>query len=138
MLFFYKQKTAYEMRISDWSSDVCSSDLAASTPYRGLCYDAMRDMALMLHPPHQVQQALVVAGAELPQRPHAALVDVRGRQFPRRCHDQEQKERPYQVHALLVEVVSLGACIRRGLPLRGTQPREHRGVGDVLGARGVQ
>src|SRR3546814_8529101 len=29
MFFFFKQKTAYEMRISDWSSDVCSSDLAA-------------------------------------------------------------------------------------------------------------
>src|SRR3546814_7072617 len=28
MFFFFKQKTAYEMRISDWSSDVCSSDLA--------------------------------------------------------------------------------------------------------------
>src|SRR3546814_1361227 len=27
--FFFKQKTAYEMRISDWSSDVCSSDLMA-------------------------------------------------------------------------------------------------------------
>src|SRR3546814_2650269 len=27
--FFFKQKTAYEMRISDWSSDVCSSDLQA-------------------------------------------------------------------------------------------------------------
>src|SRR3546814_8973678 len=27
MFFFFKQKTAYEMRISDWSSDVCSSDL---------------------------------------------------------------------------------------------------------------
>src|SRR3546814_7965818 len=26
-LFFFRQKTAYEMRISDWSSDVCSSDL---------------------------------------------------------------------------------------------------------------
>src|SRR3546814_7381528 len=28
--FFFKQKTAYEMRISDWSSDVCSSDLQTS------------------------------------------------------------------------------------------------------------
>src|SRR3546814_4927966 len=28
--FFFKQKTAYEMRISDWSSDVCSSDLSPS------------------------------------------------------------------------------------------------------------
>src|SRR3546814_5403085 len=30
-VFFFKQKTAYEMRISDWSSDVCSSDLHAKT-----------------------------------------------------------------------------------------------------------
>src|SRR3546814_18892416 len=30
--FFFKQKTAYEMRISDWSSDVCSSDLRARDP----------------------------------------------------------------------------------------------------------
>src|SRR3546814_5650952 len=28
--FFFKQKTAYEMRISDWSSDVCSADLVAT------------------------------------------------------------------------------------------------------------
>src|SRR3546814_8580153 len=31
LFFFFKQKTAYEMRISDWSSDVCSSDLADAT-----------------------------------------------------------------------------------------------------------
>src|SRR3546814_7319930 len=31
-LFFFKQKTAYEMRISDWSSDVCSSDLLEERP----------------------------------------------------------------------------------------------------------
>src|SRR3546814_10876635 len=30
--FFFKQKTAYEMRISDWSSDVCSSDLCRRCP----------------------------------------------------------------------------------------------------------
>src|SRR3546814_18755694 len=30
-IFFFKQKTAYEMRISDWSSDVCSSDLPTGT-----------------------------------------------------------------------------------------------------------
>src|SRR3546814_2145569 len=32
--FFFKQKTAYEMRISDWSSDVCSSDLAGAAVAR--------------------------------------------------------------------------------------------------------
>src|SRR3546814_3920513 len=31
IIFFFKQKTAYEMRISDWSSDVCSSDLNEQT-----------------------------------------------------------------------------------------------------------
>src|SRR3546814_3042659 len=33
--FFFKQKTAYEMRISDWSSDVCSSDLSVFTRLQG-------------------------------------------------------------------------------------------------------
>src|SRR3546814_4792891 len=36
LFFFFKQKTAYEMRISDWSSDVCSSDLAASRGVSGV------------------------------------------------------------------------------------------------------
>src|SRR3546814_4422591 len=60
VFFFFKQKTAYEMRISDWSSDVCSSDLvedpAGSAPHRGhpeigLFFDtfiAPRDIAV--HP----------------------------------------------------------------------------------------
>src|SRR3546814_1083383 len=34
IFFFFKQKTAYEMRISDWSSDVCSSDLPHRQPHR--------------------------------------------------------------------------------------------------------
>src|SRR3546814_3826371 len=33
VFFFFKQKTAYEMRISDWSSDVCSSDLYTMGEY---------------------------------------------------------------------------------------------------------
>src|SRR3546814_6243279 len=32
--FFFKQKTAYELRISDWSSDVCSSDLFLDVPLK--------------------------------------------------------------------------------------------------------
>src|SRR3546814_3706211 len=34
VFFFFKQKTAYEMRISDWSSDVCSSDLLGPNQHR--------------------------------------------------------------------------------------------------------
>src|SRR3546814_4448659 len=45
--FFFKQKTAYEMRISDWSSDVCSSDLLP-TP-------VMKNMKMnMPRKPHQL------------------------------------------------------------------------------------
>src|SRR3546814_12352871 len=41
MIFFFKQKTAYEMRISDWSSDVCSSDLQIWAPrYRQATFGA--------------------------------------------------------------------------------------------------
>src|SRR3546814_1367916 len=44
--FFFKQKTAYEMRISDWSSDVCSSDLADDLvePFRPLVDALVRRM----------------------------------------------------------------------------------------------
>src|SRR3546814_618999 len=39
LFFFFKQKTAYEVRISDWSSDVCSSDLAARLDHDRLIAD---------------------------------------------------------------------------------------------------
>src|SRR3546814_8728991 len=45
VFFFFKQKTAYEMRISDWSSDVCSSDLFG--PPQGKPVDAV-----LTSPPH--------------------------------------------------------------------------------------
>src|SRR3546814_17703487 len=45
LVFFFKQKTAYEMRISDWSSDVCSSDL---NRLLGMTETAIRDVAAIL------------------------------------------------------------------------------------------
>src|SRR3546814_5487248 len=44
-IFFFKQKTAYEMRISDWSSDVCSSDLGA---IQRIGLDVQRQIAIGL------------------------------------------------------------------------------------------
>src|SRR3546814_4575769 len=41
MLSFFKQKTAYEMRIRDWSSDVCSSDLVDILAAEGRCRNAV-------------------------------------------------------------------------------------------------
>src|SRR3546814_5748051 len=48
LFFFFKQKTAYEMRISDWSSDVCSSDLDLLRPDRVLVHHGVS---------HQLQRA---------------------------------------------------------------------------------
>src|SRR3546814_15084334 len=58
--FFFKQKTAYEMRISDWSSDVCSSDLPLTRPDLGA---ASPDARLYCRPvcfvdrPHELDDA---------------------------------------------------------------------------------
>src|SRR3546814_18811783 len=46
--FFFKQKTAYEMRISDWSSDVCSSDLSlCGASYQGVFRNPLADPYLL-------------------------------------------------------------------------------------------
>src|SRR3546814_4215030 len=64
VFFFFKQKTAYEMRISDWSSDVCSSDLRMSWLDRvrnALPFAAKRDTADHLwHKCRQCQQMVFV------------------------------------------------------------------------------
>src|SRR3546814_8115610 len=50
ILFFFKQKTAYEMRISDWSSDVCSSDLAVPPTRRSLARHPPLPLGEVLRP----------------------------------------------------------------------------------------
>src|SRR3546814_3020569 len=55
--FFFKQKTAYEMRISDWSSDVCSSDLGGGeggVVLRQLARRPGGELAVLLEPDHGV------------------------------------------------------------------------------------
>src|SRR3546814_4389079 len=47
--FFFKQKTAYEMRISDWSSDVCSSDLVKHIYVGNWFYGAFIVVTGMVH-----------------------------------------------------------------------------------------
>src|SRR3546814_5705466 len=60
-VFFFKQKTAYEMRISDWSSDVCSSDLAGAAGFqRRALVDRRLDQTLDL-----VELRLVDDGADM-------------------------------------------------------------------------
>src|SRR3546814_427171 len=62
MFVFFKQKTAYDMRISDWSSDVCSSDLAPRGKVaRRLVERELRDRRRQ--PRHQIPRRLVMRTA---------------------------------------------------------------------------
>src|SRR3546814_20898252 len=103
MFFFFKQKTAYEMRISDWSSDVCSSDLEP----QGTSGTAER---------RHIQRHRVRL---LPQGPHVLLRDEPA-QLPAcpehvRGGDQDQSE------------VRAGVCRHGGRPLRSEERRVGKG-----------
>src|SRR3546814_5207024 len=69
-VFFFKQKTAYEMRISDWSSDVCSSDLR-------LAQSAFRRRYGML--PAPLSSSCQQTGKRRPSRPSSRLLEIRNR-----------------------------------------------------------
>src|SRR3546814_5305362 len=92
VFFFFKQKTAYEMRISDWSSDVCSSDLLRPDPegviralrsigFASVATDGDCDVEQMAGQPlHVVQRRHVHAPLEIDVRAaHLWQADSRGR-----------------------------------------------------------
>src|SRR3546814_19725085 len=86
LFFFFKQKTAYEMRISDWSSDVCSSDLFRNGALLGsgetlsleqaqTLIDTALDECARFYPVFQ----LVLWGGKTPQEAiSASLIENRG------------------------------------------------------------
>src|SRR3546814_6635260 len=77
--FFFKQKTAYEMRISDWSSDVCSSDLRDAERLDQQIVDRQLD-------PASAERRVEIA-AQLEQRIEPDIdrqIDVRDRSEERR------------------------------------------------------
>src|SRR3546814_630305 len=71
--FFFKHKTAYEMRISDWSSDVCSSDLL-SDAYRMAAVEDARSRGLPVHA-LDLATPLPTTAAQI-ERGELALVEV--------------------------------------------------------------
>src|SRR3546814_2682713 len=129
IFFFFKQKTAYEMRISDWSSDVCSSDLAKSgdapqgtvTPEKllalrdiGSRYPArgrdlfsispdMRFVAFQLHQPDPGQNAYFVALVVVELVPGATprILDVGGTLLLDGLPTYRSVEHTSQLHSLM-------------------------------------
>src|SRR3546814_9786173 len=67
-VFLFKQKTAYEMRISDWSSDVCSSDLTKRQPIGGGSVTTLRSGHRLEAPEMPTGKVAVQAPPEL--QPH--------------------------------------------------------------------
>src|SRR3546814_4906336 len=65
VFFFFKQKTAYEMRISDWSSDVCSSDLLSQCRRVRSCVAACPSTTSSQQPPRSAAPAEPSASALL-------------------------------------------------------------------------
>src|SRR3546814_13004096 len=61
MFFFFKQKTAYELRISDWSSDVCSSDLSYQITFKSIS-DICADISGAI--PHPIAVGRIGLGGE--------------------------------------------------------------------------
>src|SRR3546814_116756 len=79
--FFFKQKTAYEMRISDWSSDVCSSDLLAQRGRHLVGQRAGDDHHVGLpraRPEHDAEAVEVVAAGRRLHHLHRAACEAEG------------------------------------------------------------
>src|SRR3546814_21172785 len=82
-VFFFKQKTAYEMRISDWSSDVCSSDLRLVTAIENIIADRPGQAVPFLHkcmerPRDALTMQALVAHGPAHDLPHALhLIEAR-------------------------------------------------------------
>src|SRR3546814_5639074 len=66
LFFFFKQKTAYEMRISDWSSDVCSSDLLVVKNTGEQAFDSLKLDLVMFDRGGVVAKRLAVQAGTLP------------------------------------------------------------------------
>src|SRR3546814_17719665 len=77
---FFKQKTAYEMRISDWSSDVCSSDLASMPGRLPRSFTGSASMQITHCMPYRNDQSIVsivsprTASACVHGMPHASML----------------------------------------------------------------
>src|SRR3546814_15475487 len=107
--FFFKQKTAYEMRISDWSSDVCSSDL------------------------HDVLLGEAFDGAAVDADDDVILAQAGG--FGRRALHDRQHQHAFldqaDAHADAAEAVAAGAVPARGIPAGGARETVESAQQDV-------
>src|SRR3546814_9004090 len=113
--FFFKQKTAYEMRISDWSSDVCSSDLLERRHAASHCWDTRRTHR------HGGQAGAGKWRQSRPRRRHRVCADRAALRPGRRHGDGRGEPR----HRHLLQEPEVRAHLRAGHRLRHRRSEEH-------------
>src|SRR3546814_16218629 len=131
VVFFFKQKTAYEMRISDWSSDVCSSDLAARLA--AALEEAVGDQRILANARHGaagaahadrpiLEDRMIVAGAG--RATHEGDVAAQPEELGSQAGD-EATARVKAGDARFVGDLVASAGAQPTAPLRAEQPHHH-------------
>src|SRR3546814_15175306 len=115
VFFFFKQKTAYEMRISDWSSDVCSSDLSFWRQTRTIIAPAS-------HETRDAWDTRLVPAA--PFGPSSRGIQTMHCAFRRMARPIPERRPPYVVHSACAGngLAQETAAGRRTVRTKATQP----------------
>src|SRR3546814_8121653 len=102
VFFFFKQKTAYEMRISDWSSDVCSSDLFETSEVRfvlGASGEVVQAGMLPRNDAHRlIEECMIAANVEA-----ARFLLKKAIPAPYRVHDRPPESKYAELQEFLAE-----------------------------------
>src|SRR3546814_110320 len=118
--FFFKQKTAYEMRISDWSSDVCSSDLISHSPAQNDAKRSIEDHVVCMATSHR-RARLLDQLQQIPIADQDARQIGEGIPFDRKKAEIDR----YRIQTQIFEM-QIGRSGRQECFYQGSSPKDFR------------
>src|SRR3546814_748480 len=127
IIYFFKQKTAYEMRISDWSSDVCSSDLMA--------HGAVAEVMAMVR--REISASAEDSTTSLDQRAGGGGRESDGRKHDRINVPDRGLSRPMREERLNARQRWFLEALTAGWEVRAAALRRHWGVSEKTARRDV-